>query len=33
MKLHINFKGLIETRLDIILGNGDVMKLDFGRYK
>jgi len=33
MKLHVNFRGKVETRLDIILGNGDVMKLDFGRCK
>jgi len=24
--LHVNFRGIVESNLDIILGNGDVMK-------
>jgi len=33
MKLHVNFRGIVESNLDFILGDGEVIKLDFGRYK
>jgi hypothetical protein len=33
MKLHVNFRGVVESNLDIIQGSGDVMKSDFRRYK
>jgi len=33
MKLHVNFRGIVESNLDIILGNGNVIKLDFRLYK
>jgi hypothetical protein len=29
MKLFVSFGGIVESNLDIILGDGDVMELDF----